>query len=120
MKSKEYQAAAISFDRSYAELGNSLDQRKLRLMHAVLGVSGESGELVDAVKKHIMYNKPLDVENVKEEIGDLCWYISLALDEIGSSFEEVMKMNIAKLSKRYPNGYSNKDAIARADKQEAT
>src|ERR1035438_3961414 len=95
MDSNKYQAWAITKDRKqeqYNELGSRLNSStaQLRLLHAAMGISGESGELMDAVKKHIMYNKPLDVENVKEELGDLLWYMSLALDQIGSSFEDVM------------------------------
>ena len=124
MDSNKYQAWAITKDRKqeqYDELGSRLNSStaQLRLLHAAMGISGESGELMDAVKKHIMYNKPLDVENVKEELGDLLWYMSLALDQIGSSFEEVMKNNHDKLEKRYPTGFSEQLAQQRLDKVEA-
>lgn len=86
------------------------------LLHATLGISGEAGELLDAVKKTFIYNKPLDKENAKEELGDLLWYISLACRTLDVSFEEIMQMNIDKLTKRYPEKYTDIDAIARADK----
>lgn len=104
----------------YAKIGLEMAQNlsKLRLMHASMGITGEAGELMDAIKKHIMYNKELDLDNVKEELGDLCWYMAIMLDTVGSSFEEVMKLNFQKLEKRYPSGYSDKFAALRLDKNE--
>lgn len=117
-----YLAWAVTKDRSpaqYDELVQRLgtNSNLLQALHAVIGISGESGELTDAVKKSVMYGKPLDVENVKEELGDICWYMALLLKSIGSSFEEVMIMNHDKLEARYPSGFSEKAAIARADKE---
>lgn len=90
--------------------------RMYDLLHATLGISGEAGELLDAVKKSFIYNKPLDLENAKEELGDLLWYMALACRTLDVSFEELMQMNIDKLTKRYPEKYTDEDAIARADK----
>ena len=87
--------------------------RAVRLLHASMGLATESGEFVDQLKRHIFYNKPLDVVNLKEEAGDLLWYLAIALDEIGSSFEEVMGANIAKLKARYPKGFNESDAVNR-------
>lgn len=86
------------------------------LLHATLGISGESGELLDAVKKSFIYNKPLDIVNAKEELGDLLWYIALACRTLNVSFEELMQMNIDKLTKRYPEKYTDEHASARLDK----
>lgn len=97
--------------------GQHISTEVYDLLHAVLGISGEAGELLDAVKKTFIYNKPLDVVNAKEELGDLLWYIALACRTLDVSFEEIMQMNIDKLSKRYPEKYTDADAIARADKQ---
>jgi len=96
--------------------GVKLDSQMYDLLHATLGISGEAGELLDAVKKTFIYNKPLDVVNAKEELGDLLWYIALAMRTLDVSFEEIMQMNIDKLAKRYPEKYTDEDAIARADK----
>lgn len=110
MDSKSYKAWALTKDRKYENKGE-------RLIHGALGSAGEVGELVDAIKKHVMYGKDLDKEHLKEELGDCLWYFSILLDEIGSSFEEVMQMNHDKLEKRYPSGYTNEAAIVRADKK---
>jgi NTP pyrophosphatase (non-canonical NTP hydrolase) len=87
-----------------------------RLLHASLGICGEGGELADAIKKNVYYEKDLDLENVLEECGDLLFYIQAMLDECGYTIEQAVEHNIAKLNKRYPQGYSNKAAQERADK----
>lgn len=88
------------------------------LLHAAVGIAGEAGELLDAIKKHWVYNKPLDRENLVEEIGDLLFYAQAMCGVLGISMAEAIAANKAKLSKRYPNGYSDAAAQARADKVE--
>jgi NTP pyrophosphatase (non-canonical NTP hydrolase) len=83
------------------------------LLHAAMGLTTESGEFMDALKKHVFYGKPLDKVNLKEEVGDLLWYCALALHALDSSFEEVMATNIAKLKARYPDKFEESQAINR-------
>jgi len=90
------------------------------LLHMAVGVNGEAGELLDAVKKHVIYQKALDVDNVVEELGDLEFYMQGLRDNLGISREEVIQHNVDKLSVRYGKGtYSNVQAIKREDKNEA-
>lgn len=84
-----------------------------RMLHYVLGVGTEAGELQDAVKRWVAYNKPLDVVNVKEELGDLLWYMARICDELGLTFEECMARNIEKLRTRYPNKFTEQAALNR-------
>ena len=93
-----------------------VDGQTLDLLHTAFGIAGESGELVDAIKKYFFYNQPPDEENIKEELGDLLFYIQSMCDTLGYSTEEIMNRNVQKLSTRYPDGYSDEDAITRADK----
>ena len=87
------------------------------LLHAALGLTSEVGELADPIKKAMFYGKPLDVENIKEEAGDLLWYLAGPLCRaLGCTLEELAAANIAKLKARYPGTYSDHAAIARADK----
>ena len=87
------------------------------LLHATLGITGEAGELADAVKKSIFYSKPLDIANMREEIGDIMWYIALACRTLDFDLDELLQENIAKLQKRYPEKYSDEHATLRLDKQ---
>jgi NTP pyrophosphatase (non-canonical NTP hydrolase) len=87
------------------------------ILHMAVGVSGEAGELLDAIKKHAIYQKPLDFDNVREEAGDILFYLTGLLNELGLTLNECIEANVEKLSKRYPEKrYTNEAAIARADK----
>ena len=88
------------------------------LLHAALGLTGESGEFADCIKKYLIYNQPLDRENAIEEIGDLLWYAALACDALEVDMGQVAAMNIDKLRKRYPEKYADELAALRADKQQ--
>lgn len=122
MNSKDFLKKTLSFDRDekqYKALAKLIvaKPKLLKLLHSVLGMSGEIGEATDSVKKTLMYGKDLDVQNLKEECGDILWYMSLMIDAVDSSFEEVMTMNADKLSVRYPNGFTEERARLRLDKK---
>jgi NTP pyrophosphatase (non-canonical NTP hydrolase) len=93
------------------------------LQHMAIGVAGEAGELLDAIKKKTIYQGPLDVANVIEELGDLEFYLEGIRAALGITREITIVGNITKLSKRYQSPqwhqslqYSNQQAQARADK----
>lgn len=91
-----------------------LESGVIRLLHAVIGISNESGELSEILKKYIYYGANIDKIHLIEEFGDILWYLNLGAVSIGSSLEEVMALNIAKLRKRYPEGkFSENSAINR-------
>tara|TARA_R110000765_G_scaffold92333_1_gene174534 strand:+ start:27 stop:380 length:354 start_codon:yes stop_codon:yes gene_type:complete len=86
-------------------------------LHMAVGISGESGELLDAVKKSVIYRKPLDRENVIEELGDLEFYMEGLRQGLSITREETIEANISKLGKRYKgHSYSDAQAQDRADK----
>jgi NTP pyrophosphatase (non-canonical NTP hydrolase) len=114
-----YQQFVNSIVKSGAEIVRQLTPTQAHLLHMAVGVSGEAGELLDAVKKHCVYQKQIDLDNIKEEAGDILFYLTGLLNELDMSLEECINANTAKLSKRYASGsYSNEAAIARADKVE--
>jgi len=91
----------------------------LMKLHAALGVCGEAGELADAIKKEIIYEKEPDRANIVEELGDLRFYIQSVMLLYGISEQEVLQTNADKLGKRYVGlKYSDQAAIDRADKKE--
>lgn len=96
---------------------DSLTAEKCDLLHMAIGASGEALEIQEAVKKHVIYEQDLDIENVIEEIGDVLFYLQGIVNILGLDLEEIIQHNIDKLSKRYPSGYSNESAKTRADKQ---
>ena len=83
-----------------------------------MGLAGETGETVDIFKKHIYQGKDLDINDVIEEIGDILWYIANLCNVNKITMKECMESNVEKLRKRYPNGFSIKDALERADKND--
>lgn len=104
---------ATDHNEQEAQLMGLRAQASARLLHYVLGVGTEAGELQDAVKRLIAYNKELDVVNIKEEIGDCLWYLSRICDFCGFTFEEVMELNINKLKARYGEKFSEHAALNR-------
>lgn len=79
-----------------------------RILHGAIGCCTEAGEILDVMHKAIFYERSLDRMNLKEEIGDLLWYIGILCDSCGWSIEEVMEQNIAKLRIRYPEQFSKR------------
>lgn len=107
---------------TYADFVNRLfkqmDTSAASLIHATVGISGEAGELLDAAKKHWVYGKKLDLENIVEELGDLRFYYQAVLNHLDLTDEDIQNANKAKLAKRYPDSvYKDEHAIARLDKQ---
>lgn len=99
------------------DIAENITGEEAHLIHMAIGVCGEAGELLDAIKKHVIYKKPLDLANVVEELGDLEFYLEGLRSALEINRLEVLKVNMAKLSKRYESGkYSNEQAQTRADK----
>jgi NTP pyrophosphatase (non-canonical NTP hydrolase) len=81
-----------------------------QLLTAALGLTAESGEFSEVVKKIILQGKPYNEDNVfhmKRELGDICWYIAQACMALDTTFDEIIEMNVEKLKKRYPGGEFN-------------
>ena len=78
-----------------------------RLLTAALGLTAESGEFTEVVKKIILQGKPYNEENIfhmKRELGDICWYLAQACMALDTTFDEIIEMNVDKLKSRYPGG----------------
>jgi len=87
--------------------------KDVRLLHAAMGMQTEAGEFTDALKKHFFCGKELDRVNLVEELGDQLWYIAVAIDALDSTMEEVMDKVIRKLAVRYPEKFTDINAIER-------
>jgi NTP pyrophosphatase (non-canonical NTP hydrolase) len=78
-----------------------------RLLTGAVGLSAESGELMEIVKKLIFQGKPASEETIfhmKREMGDVMWYVMQVLMALDTDIEEIVQMNVEKLQKRYPGG----------------
>ena len=114
----------LDLAKSGQDIIDSLTPNKAHLWHMATGLSGEAGEVLEKIKKHVIYGKELDVEGLIEELGDAEFYfrgVVQGLQELGCTLDrdEILDGNITKLNKRYESGsFSNKQANERADKTE--
>lgn len=106
MDLKQY---AIEAKRTMSECETPL----LDDLHMILGMQTESAEIADVYKKNIAYGKDLDLVNVKEEIGDLMFYIVNLCTLKGWDLEDIMQTNIDKLKARFPEKFTNENALNR-------
>lgn len=90
-----------------------LDTKELHDIHMVVGMSTEINEILDVFKKKLAYNKPVDWVNVKEEIGDIMWYLANFCRTNNFNLQEILDVNIEKLKCRYPERFSEDNAIFR-------
>ncbi|HHL0972267.1 TPA: nucleoside triphosphate pyrophosphohydrolase family protein [Bacillus cereus] len=115
----QYQEAALRTWNTNQDFGG-------RVLNAALGLSGESGEVADIVKKAIFHGHGFDpahcpgeeegnTHKIALELGDILYYISIMSHEMGYTLEDIAQMNIAKLSKRYSDGFSREASKARID-----
>jgi len=105
MTGTEYQRAAL----------RTASIKCRNLQNCGLGLCGESGEVADLIKKHEFQGHPLDKQHIAEELGDVAWYMAVAAFMIGKSLDEIFQMNVDKLKKRYPDGFSEERSINRND-----
>lgn len=115
---EEYKEFVVSRKKDGQAILDTLTPEKCDLLHMAILVSGEAGELLDAVKKHVIYNTPLDIVNVQEELGDILFGVFGMLDNLDLDFHHILASNVDKLSIRYKDGYSDEEAQNRKDKEE--
>ena len=89
-----------------------------RLLHGAMGLCTEAGEFQDQLKRHIYYGAELDLVNLNEEIGDMLYYVAILCDTLGLTIEQVMEANSAKLRERYPEKFTEHNALNRDAKKE--
>jgi NTP pyrophosphatase (non-canonical NTP hydrolase) len=96
----------------------STESETTMLTSAALGLSGESGEIADHVKKIVYHGHPLDDETrdkIAKEIGDILWYCAIGSRGFGISLADIARMNVEKLRKRYPEGFTTERSVHRPD-----
>ena len=98
MSPNEYQVEAL---RTASGTNKALPME----LNGVMGLTGEAGECVDLMKKHLFQGHALDKEHIAKELGDVSWYLAVTAAAIGYDLETIFQMNIDKLRKRYPDGF---------------
>lgn len=107
MQANDYQKEAMKL------LNPKLDNKDV-LINGVMGLCGESGEVIDIVKKWLAQGHQLDKERMKSELGDVAWYLAETATALDVPLEQIFQANLDKLHKRYPQGFSTDDSVNRA------
>lgn len=95
---------------------DSITSSKMDLMHCAVGASGEAGEVLDLIKKHVFNNREIDRQKLIEELGDVEFYLQGLRNALDIERDQIIQANVIKLDRRYRDGYSDEASLARADK----
>lgn len=77
------------------------------LSNYALGLAGEAGEVIEPLKKHLYHERSLDVNEMTEELADVCWYVAAIANVLGIDMDEALTQNIEKLARRHPDGFGS-------------
>ena len=95
-------------------LNPEIDKKEL-ILNAAMGLCGESGEVIDLVKKHLFQGHDLDDEKLIKELGDVAWYSAEAATALNVDISEILEKNIKKLENRFPDGFNSNRSINRGE-----
>lgn len=84
-----------------------------KLANFSMGLAGESGEIIDILKKHLYQGHDVNINELASEIGDLAWYLCNIANVFNINLSDVMDANIAKLKARYPSGFDKNRSVNR-------
>ena len=102
MNLKEYQKLAKLTAKKF-------DNPEIEISTWGLGVTGEAGDIASCIKKTFAHKNDVK-EGIKENIGDMFWYTAMICNFFNWDMEEILRQNIEKLKKRYPQGFTIEDA----------
>ena len=91
----------------------TLDSETARMLHGIVGIAGEAGELAEHLIDNLYQGAKYDRTKVAEELGDLMWYVALVLRVLNVDAEQLLQANIDKLKARYPEKYTAENALHR-------
>ena len=83
------------------------------VLHALLGIFTEAGELAEALERMMVEGAELDETNLKEECGDIFWYVAVLFAQISTTFPAEMDRVVRKLQTRFPDKFTNDAANVR-------
>jgi len=114
---KEYEMLVHQLMKNPYTLAEQINPRDLHLIHCAMGIAGEAGEILDSIKKQVVYRKREDKAHLIEELGDLEFYMQGLRSALNVTRDHVLKNNMAKLKLRYGNQYSDQSAKQRNDEK---
>jgi NTP pyrophosphatase (non-canonical NTP hydrolase) len=102
MNLKEYQKLCKKTSKKFKTKNDEL-------VNWGLGISGEAGDVAGCIKKTVFHDND-QRSGTRENLGDTMWYIAMICNCYGWNLEDILNENIEKLGKRYPKGFTEKDA----------
>lgn len=108
MDINEYQKLAMR------TLNPKIEKKEL-ILNASMGLCGESGEVIDLVKKYLFQGHDLDEKVLIKELGDVAWYLAEAATALNVNLSEILEKNIKKLENRFPDGFNSNRSINRGE-----
>ena len=106
---------ANAYQREALRTASGMNNQYPMWLNGVLGLTGESGECADMVKKYLFQGHDLDKEHLAKELGDVAWYVAVTAHAIGYTLEDVLRMNMNKLRARYPKGFDPEKSLHRKE-----
>lgn len=106
------------YQEATGETAAKFNSRREEATNWVMGVSGESGEVAELFKKHFFHGHDLDKEKLCKELGDVLWYVARLAACYNIPLQVVAERNIAKLRKRYTDGFSHEDSKNKDESRE--
>lgn len=98
MEMNEYQEQAL---RTCMEFKNT----RYAILYSALAM-GEAGEYQGLVKKWLFHGHPPDTSAMMKELGDVLWAVAQGAKALGCTLDDVAQMNLDKIKRRYPEGFS--------------
>lgn len=102
MNLKEYQELCEKTAKKF-------DSEEKEILTWGLGIAGEAGDVASCIKKTFAHDNDQRA-GIKENIGDSLWYLAMICNFFNWDMQQVLEENIAKLQKRFPEGFTIKDA----------
>ena len=100
--------------KEYQELckrtAKKFDTKKEEAMTWGLGIAGEAGDIAGCIKKVFAHENKEVEEGIKENIGDTLWYMAMLCNVFDWDLKKILDENVDKLAKRYPEGFTLKNA----------
>lgn len=78
----------------------------LDIIYLALSLAGEAGELSNKIKKYWRHGHSWNTDDLKEELGDILWYVAVLASVLNTDLDDIAEENIQKLLRRYPEGFS--------------
>lgn len=104
MELNEYQDRANRTDQRPLGVGDNEISREMALVFPLMGMSSEVGSLLNQYKKHVRDGDayPLFSQRVKEELGDILWYVANLATKLDFDLDAVAQLNLSRIAERWP------------------